>query len=397
MADVNSYNIEVLVNADTTTKRQKEMLLVFQKEGTLKGVANVLNVREHTIGEALRRCNKNYLAAQVDELVADRQILKGTTTLYKVDEDTGKKREVLQWVKTKVDDNLVEAIEEYTNKLASRVEGLKPKVVIPTETVDDLLTVYVTTDMHLGQYSWKEETGKDVNVNTVYNNTLKAHQLLQQTTPKSKKAIVLDLGDTMHSSDDANRTKSGHELDVDTRHAKIFQKLVDLKINIIDSALEKHESVKYIVVPGNHSDLIGHYLVAMLSAYYRNESRFEVDKSAAMHKYYRHGKAVLLGFHHGHSTKLAKLPEIMVWDRKEDISDTTYRYWLTGHVHQQKLIDNPICQIESFRNLTPNDAWAAGAGFRGLKQATAITYSSNYGEVARNIVSIQEVEESKHG
>jgi len=394
MANIHNYDIQTLLNAETTTNKQRKTLLALQDKGTVRATAAHLGVNRRTVQQTLARCNKKYLASSVDELVADKQSLKGTTTLYKVDEETGKKVEVLQWVKTKADDDIVDVMEEYTNKLAKRVEGIKPKVVGPTETVDDLLTVYVTTDMHLGQYAWKEETGKDVNVNTVYSNTLKAHQLLQQTTPKSKKAIVLDLGDTMHSSNDANRTKSGNELDVDTRHALIFQKLVDLKIAIIDSALEKHEAVKYVVVPGNHSDLIGHYLVAMLSAYYRNEPRFEVDKSAAMHKYYRHGKAVLLGFHHGHSTKLAKLPEVMVWDRKEDISDTTYRYWLTGHVHQQKVIDNPICQIESFRNLTPNDAWASGAGFRGLKQAVAITYSGNYGEIARNIVSIQEVEES---
>jgi len=278
-----------------------------------------------------------------------------------------------------------------TKHLADAVDGLKLPAEEPIDTNDKLLTVYVTTDMHLGQYAWEKESGSDVNVESVYDNTINANRLLQQTTPKSKKAIVLDLGDTLHSGSDANRTKSGNELDVDTRHARIFQKLVDLKIAMIDMALVKHERVRYVIVPGNHSEMIACYLVAMLSAYYRNEPRFEIDEDMTMHKYYQHGKT-LLGFSHGHTANGIRLVDMMVWDRREDISSTIYRYWLTGHIHKQKVEDNPIASIESFRNLTPNDAWAAGKGFRGHKQAVAITYSSRYGEIARNTVSIAEVE-----
>jgi len=125
--------------------------------------------------------------------------------------------------------------------------------------------------------------------------------------------------------------------------------------------------------------MIACYLVAMLSAYYRNEPRFEIDEDMTMHN-------------HGHSTKLARLPEVMVWDKKDAISSTDYRYWLTGHVHKDTVIDNPICRIESFRNLTNNDAWSTGKGYHTNKQAVAITYSDSYGEIARNTVSIAEVE-----
>ena len=164
-----------------------------------------------------------------------------------------------------------------------------------------------------------------------------------------------------------------------------------MKIEMIDLALEKHESVKYVIVAGNHSDLVPNYLMAMLSAYYRNEPRFEVDENVAIHKYHRHGET-LLGFTHGHTSKMAKLAEVMVWDKKDDISSTTYRYWLTGHVHSDRVLDGGVCRCESFRNNTKNDAWAAGMGFRGNKQTTAVTYSKDYGEIARNVVPIKLVE-----
>lgn len=390
---ISEFDLEGIQDEPWLTKKQRELVQsLIRNKYHVKMTAEDLGIIYRTTQKRVRVLKKKILKMQVDDFIPEGMIATGTSTYYSVDEETGEKREKGQWIKTKRSDvDELEAIKYVTKKLAKKVDGIAEPKDVPVYTEDGMLVVYVTTDMHLGEYAWREETGKDVNTESVYNNTLGAAVLLNKTTPRAKNAIVLDLGDTMHASNDANRTKSGNELDVDTRHAKVFKMLVDLKIKMIDMALEKHENVKYVIVPGNHSDLIGHYLVAMLSAYYRNEPRFEVDESAAMHKYHRFGKT-LLGFHHGHATKLQRLPEVMVWDRKEDISDTDYRYWLTGHVHRDTVIDNPICRMESFRNLTSNDAWAAGAGYRGTKQAVAITYSDTYGEIARNTVSIAEVE-----
>ena len=386
--------INELLSSTDLPPSEKELLELYIQHGSHQAVADVLGRHRSVISRKIRRILAKHSKDTLSTFVPEGMSIKGVSTYYTVDEETGEKKEKGQWIKLdKSKEEELEAIKYATEKLANSIDGLKLAVKAPTEVLDELLTVYVTTDMHLGQYAWREEAGSDVNVESVYENTLKAHLMLRETTPKSKKAIVLDLGDTLHSSNDANRTKSGHELDVDTRHAKVFKKLVDLKIAMIDAALEKHETVRYVIVPGNHSDLVGHYLVAMLSAYYRNEPRFEIDENPTMHKYYTHGKT-LLGFHHGHSTKLTRLPEVMVWDKKDEISSTDYRYWLTGHVHKDTVVDNPICRIESFRNLTKNDSWAAGAGFRGHKQATAVTYSTEYGEVARNVVSIKGIEDA---
>jgi len=395
MSFTHNYDIEYLLEQPTTTEAQKRALQSLMKHQTVVKAAKALGINKRTLQATLHRCKKNAYSKDIDALVADGLSIKGTSTYYKTDEETGIKSERGQWIKTeKTHEDELEAIKTVTKMLADKVIGIKKKTKTPEKTNDELLTTYVTTDMHLGQYSWKDETGNDVDADIVFRNTLNASRLLNETTPNSRTAIVLDLGDTLHASNDAARTKSGHELDVDTRHAKIFKMLVELKIEMIDLALAKHEKVKYVIVPGNHSDLVCHYLIAMLQAYYKNETRLTVDDKSTVHKYHRHGKT-LLGFHHGHATKLQRLPEVMVWDRKEDISNTNHRYWLTGHVHKDRVIDNPICRIESFRNLTNNDAWASAAGFRGIKQASAITYSDKYGEVARNIVNISQAEDMK--
>ncbi len=390
--NTHNYNIEKMLASDLITDRAKEALLVLTEKGTMVETAIALGIRKRTLQDLLSRANKSMMAEELESVVPNSHVLQGTSTLYKVNEETGQKEEVLQWVKTKTDkDNELEMVHQVTSELARSVEGLAVPVEVPELVQDDLLVTYVSTDLHLGQYSWAEETGSDVNAETVYKNTVMAMRLLRDTTPNAKECIVLDLGDTLHSSDDANRTKSGHVLDVDTRHAKVFKALVDMKIEMIDLALEKHELVKYVIVAGNHSDLVPNYLMAMLSAYYRNEPRFQVDENVAIHKYHRHGET-LLGFTHGHTSKMARLSEVMVWDRKDDISSTSYRYWLTGHVHSDRVLDGGICRCESFRNNTKNDAWAAGMGFRGNKQTTAVTYSRQWGEVNRTIIPIAMLE-----
>lgn len=384
------YDIENLLASTVISVRQRECLELLKKLGTIKDTAAALGINKRTLQSTLRRAKKLAMKDELDTRIADGQELKATSTLYKVDEETGNKIEVMQWVKTKVENNELESIKRYTEKLASVVIGCEaatPPVIAETS----LMVVYVNTDLHLGQYSWDKETGNNVNAEIVYNNTIKANNILLATTPIAETGVLVDLGDTLHSSTDANRTKSGHELDVDTRHARIFEMLVDMKIKMIDSLLRKHKTVKYVTVAGNHSDLVCHYIVAMLKAYYRNEPRFAVDENVALHKYLRFGET-LLGFHHGHTTPMAKLPEVMVYDRKKDISKTSYRYWLTGHVHKDSVIDNPIARVESFRNNTRNDAWAQGAGYRGNKQTVAITYHEKYGEVNRAIVPISMVE-----
>lgn len=391
--NTHNYDIEGMIASDLVTDRVKKVLHLLAKEGTMVKTAKVLGIKKRSLQQQLSRANKAYMSEKVDSLVPGSQQLQGTSTLYKINEDTGKKEEVLQWVKTKSDKQAeIDMVTQVTSELAKQVEGIAKPIKLTQHTDDDLLVVYVSTDLHLGQYSWHEETGNDVNLETILHNTVGALKLLQLTTPQAAECIVLDLGDTLHASNDAARTKSGHELDVDSRHAKVFKTLVDMKIQMIDLALKKHKTVKYTIVAGNHSDLVPNYLMAMLDAYYRNEPRFSVDTSSSIHKYHRHGQT-LLGFTHGHTSKMQRLPEIMVWDRKEDISDTTYRYWLTGHIHSDKVIDGGIARCEAFRNNTHNDAWASAAGYRGNKQTTAITYHKDFGEIARNICPIKMIKD----
>ena len=196
--------------------------------------------------------------------------------------------------------------------------------------------------------------------------------------PKSK--WLLENGESV--------TKSGHSLDVDTRHSKIIEVAFNLMISLIEKALTKHKYVKFLSISGNHSENSSHYLKAVVKAYFRNEPRVQVIEDSRLHQYYQFGK-VLLGYHHGHSTKSSnKLVECMLEDNLPIISDTKYRYWHIGHLHSNNKFlakEDAFCSIEIHKNLPPRDAWAAGAGFRGnIGQVKSITYHKDFGEIGRN-------------
>lgn len=372
-----------------TTPRQTEILTLLSEGNSYKKVAKLLDINSTgTISNTVKNVERKAKRADLDYSIPHGFGLKKVSTLTKTNE-LGDKEVMLEWTQATPDAaNELAMIQEVTESLCAKFDGIATPLPAPTESLEELLTVYVQTDLHLGQYSSKGETGEEMNLEVVKDRALTAMQMLASTTPKAIQAIVLDLGDTLHAGNNAARTQSGHHLDTDGRHAEAFDAAVELKIAMIDLALQKHEKVKYVIVPGNHSDLVAGYINACLKAYYRNEPRFTIDSSSQIHKYHKHGET-LLAFHHGHATPYNRLPEVMVWDRKEDISSTTHRYWLTGHVHKDTVIDNPICRIESFRNLTKNDAWAQGAGYRGHKQAVAITYHTEDGEEVRNIAKIK--------
>lgn len=252
----------------------------------------------------------------------------------------------------------------------------------------DLMTMYPYTDLHVGLLALKEVSGYDFDLKIAEQWVLASMEHLVQVSPNSETCLIAEMGDFLHAENDDNRTKSGHSLDVDTRHSKIIEVAFNLMISLIEKALTKHKYVKFLSISGNHSENSSHYLKAVVKAYFRNEPRVQVIEDSRLHQYYQFGK-VLLGYHHGHSCKSStKLVECMLEDNLPIISNTKYRYWHIGHLHSNNKFlakEDAFCSIEIHKNLPPRDAWAAGAGFRGnIGQVKSITYHKDFGEIGRN-------------
>lgn len=283
-----------------------------------------------------------------------------------------------------------EIVSKALDGVIDRIDSKYEAKELPLNSISnsDLMTMYPYTDLHVGLLALKEVSGYDFDLKIAEQWALASMEHLVQVSPNSETCLIAEMGDFLHAENDDNRTKSGHSLDVDTRHSKIIEVAFNLMISLIEKALTKHKYVKFLSISGNHSENSSHYLKAVVKAYFRNEPRVQVIEDSRLHQYYKFGK-VLLGYHHGHSTKSStKLVECMLEDNLPIISETKYRYWHIGHLHSNNKFlakEDAFCSIEIHKNLPPRDAWAAGAGFRGnVGQVKSITYHKDYGEIGRN-------------
>ena len=292
-----------------------------------------------------------------------------------------------QWVMEKPEDrDKLLLWTEIAKDIAKDVEPI-PQIQKPPKGTESLLACYPVGDLHLGMLSWDKETGSDWDLKIGERIFDKAIEYLVDRSPDADSALVALLGDFMHyDSFDAVTPSSGNLLDSDSRYPKMVRVAIRSARNAIERAARKHQNVRVIVEIGNHDLSSSVFLCEALFVLYENNPRITIETAPAHFHYVEHGK-VLIGTHHGHGVKPERLPLIMAADRHEAWGRTKYRYWLTGHIHNQKRWEFPGCSVESFRILAPEDAWAFNKGYRSQRDMQSIVYHADYGEVSRTTVN----------
>jgi Bacterial regulatory protein, Fis family/Calcineurin-like phosphoesterase len=305
-------------------------------------------------------------------------IAAASSTLYDADGQVK-----LQWIKTKEGHDPAKWVEHIKDVFADATP-IK-RIAAPKGPANPkLLTVYPIGDHHVGMYSWAEETGADYDIKIAERILVSAISHLVESAPASDTALIVNLGDFFHVDNLKNATsRSGNVLDVDTRYAGMIRAGVRMLRTVIDCALTKHKKVKVMCAIGNHDDIGALWLALALEQFYDNNPRVEIETSPSKFYYHRHGK-VLLGVTHGDTGKPEKMHSVMAVDRAKDWGETQHRYWLTGHVHTRKVIEFPGVMWETFRVLSPNDAWATAAGYRSGRDMTSIVFHQDHGEISRH-------------
>lgn len=293
-----------------------------------------------------------------------------------------------QWIKTKEGEL---SLEETTKQIAEALaehEGQAPQTAPPAHTEDDLATVYVAADWHVGLLAWKEETGDDYDLKIGRRVIETAMSRLVAGTPNSKQAVVLGLGDLMHIDGYAHNTpKSNNPLDADGRYPKVLYAATHLILYTIDVALQKHERVLVRILRGNHDEQSALAIALALALYYRGNERVEIDDDPGLFWWWSFG-AVLLGATHGDKAKMKDLPLIMAARNSEAWGRSKFRHILTGHIHTQTGIELSGVTVESFQSPVAPDAWHVGQGYGANRSVNAITYHRTDGEISRHRVNI---------
>lgn len=310
-------------------------------------------------------------------------LVKGTSTLY--DMQTGDAK--IQWVKTKLEDEqLYAAMQEAVAELCEDIKPAK-KVKAPKHTSENLMSVYPVGDHHIGMLAWGEETDEDYDTGEAERLLTGAMDYLVDAAPNSEQGLVVLLGDFLHyDSYESVTPQSKHQLDADTRYPRIVRAAMRCVRYAILKALEKHQTVKVIIVAGNHDMSSMVFLREAMCALYEKEPRVEIDRSPKLFHYHRFGKC-LIGTHHGDKVKMQNLPLVMAADAADDWGKSQHRVIFTGHVHHDSRKDYNGCTVESVRILAPADAYAYGLGYRSPRDMKRIDFHAEYGEVARATVT----------
>lgn len=267
--------------------------------------------------------------------------------------------------------------------IVADAKGIFPPSVAPTECLDNLLTVIPMGDPHFGLMSWAKETGENFDLQIAEDLTFGAVDRLCSMGPRSKTAILLNLGDYFHADNNSNKTpQSGNPLDVDGRFQKIAAVGFRAMVRCVRRMLENHETVIVRNNPGNHDPHQACMLSMALGAMFHDNPRVYVDESPAHYWYYLFGK-VLIGSAHGDGAKLPDLPLIMATDQPDSWAASVFRAWHCGHVHHDQVKEYPGCHVETHGTLAATDAWHRYKGYRSMRSMKSIIYDKTYGEVQR--------------
>ena len=318
----------------------------------------------------------------IKKLVPDGYLVKGTSTM--IDAEGNEK---IRWVKTSLDNERLEVLMEQARE-AFCSDLPKADVVNHSgnEVNSELMTLYPIFDMHIGMMAHRHESGENYDTNTAEKLMESYFDHAISVSPASQKAVILVGGDFLHSDGlEAVTPASGHCLDQDSRYAKLVYVAIRSIRGAVEKMLKKHKEVEIQIIEGNHDQSGMIWLRAAMAAFYENDNRVFVDTSPAIMHKTRFG-STLLGYTHGHTMKKAEgRLSAMATDYRKDFGECEFVYCHSGHFHHATVTECTLGIDEVHPALASKDAYAARGGWRSYRQAAAIVYHKNFGEVGRHI------------
>lgn len=348
----------------------EQKIAAYKKHGSMRKAAKELGVDESSI----RRTLKN-MGVEMNDAIPDGFKLKGTSTLYKDGEAQ------ITWVKTTAD------LERQKILLSEAVSAIKSKIgrektrSYSGKSESDMLSCYILTDYHLGQYSWADETGEDWDTQKAEDFLVRWFAHAIESAPKSHTAVLAQLGDFLHyDSLEAVTPTSKHVLDADTRYQMIVRIAIRSLKRIISMLLEKHEHVHIIMAQGNHDLASSAWLREVLAERYEDEKRVTVDQSGCPYYAYKWGDTSLF-WHHGHGRSLNDLSKVFAAMFRKMFGETKYSYAHMGHLHHVAAKEDGLMIVTQHPTMAVKDAYSAKGGYVSQRGASVISYHKKHGEV----------------
>jgi hypothetical protein len=370
------------------TPRQAQYVEATNRIGSMRGAAREFGVAKSTIHNSITRLKIVAAAGGYAPGHFESGAAAGFT-MGKVTVQRGPDGDVERtWERQHPDRQAwLEAIRATIDEAKESLPRVKPTKG-PGHADSRLCNLFVLTDAHIGALAWHREGGADWDLSIAEQTIIGAFSHMIATAPKARRAVVTFLGDVVHQDSNKSITPAhGHLLDADSRPRKIISAVVRIMRTIIRMALERHDEVHVVCGEGNHDEYTsGNVLPEVFGILYENEPRVTVNDAVLPYYVLQHGK-VMLGFHHGHKKAPTQLPLYFATAHAQMWGETTKRYAHCGHRHHVEEKEHSGMKVVQHSTLAARDAHASRGGWFSERQAIAITYHEEYGEVARLTVT----------
>jgi len=291
-----------------------------------------------------------------------------------------------RWVHTRPDQEML--FQAQLNALNGIAESGLPvfaEVANPVLSEDDLLTLYVLSDLHLGLYAWEKESSVPWDLNLSKKAALDCLHRMADGSPASKTGVLCLLGDFMHWDGLVQETNGHrHNLDGSCRFGELIETALESILCSITKLLGTHQEVKVLVAEGNHDERSANWLQVCLPFIFQDNPRVQFIKNGLPYYAMVHGEH-LLGFHHGHKVRDKEVATVFSADPQfRKMWGNSQLCWVhTGHLHHQSIIEVPGAIVERHPTLSARDSYASRRGYTSWRCAHAITYHKKYGPTSR--------------
>jgi len=375
------------------TKSQTRNIQAIIEHGSANKAAKALGIGRRSVDrsvvQAKAEAGRRGYAPDFDltHATAPGHVLKGSSTLY--DADGAVK---IQWVKTDTDKEAQrKMLVDFVDGLVEEMKGSKaPLMPAPAKPdSDDLATFFVVGDAHIGMRAYGKSTGGDdhdtkIGVNDLHN----AFRHLIAAAPDCQTGYLVNLGDWFHANDSSNNTKSGTPVDVDGRLSYVLKSARVLVTEVVKLMLLKFPQVVVINAKGNHDPDAAEFFNAVVDARWHHEPRVTVMPNSGKFIYVKHGKS-LVGIHHGDRISRQRIYEAMTRDKRQELGESEFVYFWTGHIHHKTAEEIGLCLFESFNVLAASDQWHSDSGYGAGREMQSIIMSKRDGIVGRNVCGIK--------
>ena len=258
----------------------------------------------------------------------------------------------------------------------------------PALLAPDTMVLYPLPDLHFNMLAWGEETGHAFDIKIAAHEYTKAFATLVSASPQAEHALLVLLGDTLHTNDQTNQTPRGkHGLDSDTRYERSLDVTLGFLKCQIDVLLARHGSISIHVIKGNHDPESVSALHIGLREFYRFEPSVTVARYARTRAYVEFG-CNLLAFAHGDKATPQRLAQAMPAEMPHQWAKSTVRRVYTGHRHVAQVSVFGSVVTETLPSPAPLDSYAAAHAYTPQREFHAIWFHRKLGQLGRHCVSI---------